>query len=89
MFHKNIKNKVDMKRNQCYNKCNETNKLLGGITMNKQQALALFKEVYAEYLKENRNDVIAKNTAWADFTDALMKDGEITESQYENWMPPY
>lgn len=54
--------------------------------MTKKQAVKLFNEIYKNELD---NDLIAKKTAWNDFTDRLMKDGEITENQCYNWTSPF
>lgn len=57
--------------------------------MTKAQALKQFKELYASFLKENKQDKVAIRTAWNDYTDMLTKDGEITENQYNTWTQPF
>lgn len=59
------------------------------LKMNKLEALDQFKETHAEYMKENKGDKVAIRTAWNDYTDFLMKDGMITEKQYETWSQPF
>lgn len=59
------------------------------LKMNKNQAFDQFKETYAEFIKENKNDKVAIRTAWNDYTDFLMKDGMITEKQYKTWTQPF
>ena len=36
-----------------------------------------------------KDDVIAKREEWNNFTDALCKEGYITEKQYETWTNPF
>ena len=60
--------------------------------MTKVEAIQLFRFIYkikAEQLGYRRGDDIAKRTEWNDYTDALCKDGLITEKQYENWGQPF
>lgn len=57
--------------------------------MTKAEAINQFKEVYAGYIEENRDDKVAIRTAWNDYTDFLMKDGDITEFQYNTWDQPF
>ena len=60
--------------------------------MTKAEAIQLFRFIYkikAEQLGYRRGDDIAKRTEWNDYTDALCKDGLITEKQYENWGQPF
>ena len=61
-------------------------KLMGELTMTKKQAIKLFNEVFGDSFGD---DIVAKRTAWNDFTDSLMKDGEITETQYDTWTQPF
>ena len=35
------------------------------------------------------DDIIALSEAWNNWTDALCKEGRLTESQYDNWDNPY
>lgn len=55
----------------------------------KLEALDQFKEIYADYIKENKDDKIAIRTAWNDYTDMLLKDGILTENQYNTWSQPF
>jgi len=57
--------------------------------MTKAEAINQFKEIYADYIEENRDDKVAIRTAWNDYTDFLMKDGDITEFQYNTWTQPF
>lgn len=59
------------------------------IKITKLEALDQFKEMYADFLKENRDDKVAVRTAWNDYTDYLLKDGMITENQYNTWSQPF
>lgn len=54
--------------------------------MTKKQAIELFNEAFGGSFGD---DIVAKRTAWNDFTDSLMKDGEITEKQYDTWTQPF
>ena len=58
--------------------------------MTKQDAIRLFEEEkqYVEN-KYGKKDRAAIRTAWNDFTDMLCKDGQITQKQYDTWIPPY
>lgn len=61
--------------------------------MTKAQAVALFKEevlpiIQSRYETDGERDVIARSEAWNNFTDALCKDGQITDHQYETWVHP-
>lgn len=55
----------------------------------KRETLEQFKEIYADYIKENKDDKIAIRTAWNDYTDMLLKDGILTENQYNTWSQPF
>lgn len=58
--------------------------------MTKEQALKIFREEDLPYLKkEFPKDKTAIRTAWNDFTDALCKNGDITQEQYQNWGNPF
>lgn len=59
------------------------------IKITKLEALDQFKEIYADFLKENWDDKIAIRTAWNDYTDMLLKDGILTENQYNTWSQPF
>lgn len=54
--------------------------------MTKVEVEKLFKEEFSNLLKGT--DKPAKKTAWNNFTDELMKDGEITEKQCDTWDHP-
>ncbi|CAB4144461.1 hypothetical protein UFOVP453_39 [uncultured Caudovirales phage] len=54
--------------------------------MTKRAAVALFREYFADAFK---NDSIARRCAWNDFTDSLMKNGDISEKQYDSWTNPF
>lgn len=56
------------------------------MALTKKQVEAMFKEQYAEVLKGT--DTPAKLEDWHAFTDMLLKDGEITEHQYNTWDNP-
>ena len=58
----------------------------------KQQALSQFRynwKVFTMSKPQWKNDVVAKRTAWNDFTDELCKEGYITDNQYNNWSNPF
>lgn len=57
--------------------------------MTKAEAINQFKEIYTDYLEENKKDRVAIRTAWNDYTDFLMKDGDITEFQCNTWAQPF
>ena len=60
--------------------------------MTKAEAVKLFRFIYkvkAIQLGYRRGDEVAKRTEWNDFTDALCKDGLITQKQRENWDQPF
>lgn len=59
------------------------------IKITKLEAIDQFKEIYADYIKENKDDKIAIRTAWNDYTDMLLKDGILTENQYNTWSQPF
>lgn len=52
--------------------------------MTLQQAKKNFKEFNNEFIQKNKNDKIMINTAYHQYLDALCKDGEITQKQYNN-----
>lgn len=59
--------------------------------MTKKEALALFRSevlphVQAQYGKD---DKVARDEAWCNFTDGLCKFGYITRKQDETWAHPY
>ena len=60
--------------------------------MTKKEAMQLFAFIYkikAIQLGYKKSDKVAKRTEWNDYTDALCKDGLITQKQYINWGQPY
>lgn len=60
--------------------------------MTKIEAKLKFDEIWRFVLSETprlKNDIIAKREAWSCHTDALCKDGIITENQYSTWSNPY
>lgn len=56
------------------------------MALTKKQAENMFKEQYAEVLQGT--DKPLKLQEWAYFTDMLLKEGEITEQQYNTWDNP-
>ena len=59
------------------------------MALTKKQALIIFRDLYKDFLKENRFDYVAKREAWNNWTDGLCKKGTITSWQYENWDQPF
>lgn len=59
------------------------------IQITKDQAVKMFREDFAKFLKENRNDFHAKVEAWHNWTDMMCKNGIITEGQYNRWSVPF
>ena len=60
--------------------------------MTKAEAVKLFRFIYkvkAIQLGYRRGDEVAKRTEWNDYTDALCKDGLITQKQRKNWDQPF
>lgn len=57
--------------------------------MTKQQALQQFRELMRASEFDFRGDAIAKREAWNNYTDALCKDGEISQKQCDNWTNPF
>ena len=62
-------------------------------TMNKAEVVRLFTRDILPVIKrvheqDGRKRVVARRTAWNDFTDALHKEGVINLRQYENWTHP-
>lgn len=59
--------------------------------MNKQQAIADFKENVLPHVIERfgKDDKPAISEAWNDYTDMLCKDRQITQKQYSNWSNPF
>jgi hypothetical protein len=57
---------------------------------NKAQAVQLFNELHKRFIIDTygKNDKPAMRMAWNDYTDALCKNGEITEHQFRTWASP-
>ena len=58
----------------------------------KAQVLSQFRYNWKVATLANPNlkgDDVAKRTEWNDFTDALCKEGYISENQYNNWSNPF
>ena len=58
----------------------------------KAQALSQFRynwKVSTLAKPSLKDDVIAKREDWNNFTDALCKEGYISENQYNNWSNPF
>lgn len=62
--------------------------------LTKKQAEQDFKENILPHIKnietENGNgkDSIMRSEEWANYTDSLCKDGQISSYNYENWSTP-
>ena len=56
--------------------------------MTKAQAIKQFKSLYEAWGCSD-DDVIAKRTYWNNYTDALCKNGLITNKQYDTWDQPF
>lgn len=60
--------------------------------LSRAAALIRFEDVWREYLRQNPhiqpNDKVAQRALWKDWMDALLKDGQITEKQYNTWSGP-
>lgn len=59
------------------------------IKITKFEAFNQFKELHADFIRENKDDVVAIRIAWNDYKDVLLKDGTITEKQYNTWSQPF
>lgn len=58
--------------------------------MNKKEAIKAFEDIKNAVLKQyGAKDKAAMRTAWNDYTDALNKEGSITDTQYQNWTNPF
>jgi len=53
--------------------------------MTKAEALKMFREIDSS----PRGDVVWRREAWNNFTDALCKDRQITNHQYDTWTNPF
>jgi len=60
-------------------------------TITKAQALQQFRYNWKVETKGTKwaGDVIAKRESWNNFTDALCKEGYISNSQYDRWSNPF
>lgn len=58
--------------------------------LTKKQALAMFNELYPKesFISDAGFDEPARREAWNNFTDALHKEGKISERQYNTWTGP-
>ena len=56
--------------------------------MTKAEALSRFRLLLKD-TNLSRTDSTAKREMWNNYTDALCKDGLITQKQYENWGQPF
>lgn len=62
------------------------------MTITKAQALQQFKYNWKVATLANpslKDDVVWKRTEWNDFTDALCKEGYISDNQYNTWSNPF
>ena len=57
--------------------------------MTKAEAIRDFRILYKTFTNYGKGDVVAKRTEWNDYTDALCKEGLITQKQYEDWGQPF
>ena len=58
----------------------------------KAQVLDQFRYNWKVFVKQNpswRGDTIAKREAWNNFVDVLSREGDITQSQRDNWTNPF
>ena len=56
------------------------------------QVLDQFRYNCKVFVKQNpswRGDTIAKREAWNDFVDMLSREGDISQSQRDNWTNPF
>jgi hypothetical protein len=61
-------------------------------TITKAQALQQFKynwKVITLTHPKLKGDIVWKRQEWNDFTDALCKEGYISENQYNTWDNPF
>lgn len=59
--------------------------------MSKNEAESQFRSSVMPGLRASENgqmDKSARREAWGVFTDSLCKNGEITQRQYDTWLPP-
>lgn len=53
--------------------------------MTKSEALKFFREID----NSPKGDKVWRRQAWNNFTDFMFKDGQISQSQYDNWSYPF
>lgn len=56
--------------------------------MTYRQAVKIFRETYVG-LYEKEVDYWTAHEYWANFTDILCKNGDITQKQYDTWETPF
>lgn len=56
--------------------------------MKYRDAVKMFKQTYSD-LYENGVDYWTAQECWANFTDILCKNGDITQKQFETWDTPF
>jgi hypothetical protein len=54
----------------------------------KQREQAELPAVKARYEQDGRPDYHARSESWGAYTDALCKNGDITDAQYMRWSAP-
>ena len=57
--------------------------------LTKKQAERSFLELYNGPYNGPYNDKIWKRCSWLDYTDALCKDGQISQAQFDSWTNPF
>jgi hypothetical protein len=53
--------------------------------LTKKQVVSSFLEIY----DGPRGDKVWKHSAWLDYVDTLCQDGQVLQSQYDNWTNPF
>lgn len=56
--------------------------------MTYRQAVKIFRETYYD-LYERQVDYWTAQECWANFTDIMCKNGDITQKQYDTWATPF
>ena len=61
--------------------------------MTRDEAIEIFDNHILPIVKQNMEpdgqiDIPARSEAWNNWTDAMCKDGQISDWQYENWTHP-
>ena len=56
--------------------------------MTYKEAVRIFRETYSD-LYEKGVDYWTAQECWANFTDILCKNRDITEKQYNTWVTPF